>query len=124
MSKIMIVDDDRSTVSLLTILLQMDGYHVVSATPRASVLDEIRQERPDLVLLDVFLSDIEGTEVLKRIREDPVLEETRVVMISGMELSEECRAAGADAFLLKPYTPDQLATTIRMNLPPASVEGG
>ncbi|OGO13058.1 MAG: hypothetical protein A2Y93_01885 [Chloroflexi bacterium RBG_13_68_17] len=123
MPKLMVVDDDRSTVSLLTLLLQLEGYQVVVAEARTAAFDAIRAERPDMVLLDFFLSDGEGLEVLLRLRADPELAETRVIMLSGMELSEKCYAAGADGFLLKPYTPDQLIALIREKLGPDAPAG-
>jgi DNA-binding response OmpR family regulator len=116
MSKLMIVDDDRTTVSLLRMLLELDGHQVVATMPQAAVMGEILAERPDLVLLDVFLQDADGIEVLKQIRAEAALAGTRVVMISGMDVSDQVREAGADGFLLKPYTPDQLSAIIQENL--------
>ncbi len=118
MPKILIVDDDRSTVSLLTLLLQLEGFQVAAAEARVSAFETVRSERPDMVLLDFFLADGEGLEVLLKVRADPELAGTRVVMLSGMELSDKCTAAGADGFLLKPYSPDHLIALIREKLGP------
>ncbi len=116
MPKVMIIDDDRIMVSLLTTLLQMDGFEVVNANPHESIPLRVRAENPDLVLMDVFLTGADGIEVLSELRAEPELSNVRVVMTSGMDVGDRCTACGADAFLLKPYTPDQLMATIRGNL--------
>jgi DNA-binding response OmpR family regulator len=112
----MIVDDDRTMVSLLKILLEMDGFEVIDESRRGYVLPTVLEQQPDVVLMDVFLSDADGMELLKSLRQAQLARPTKVIMTSGMELSEQCRQAGADDFLLKPYTPDQLAKVINNNL--------
>jgi CheY-like chemotaxis protein len=117
MAKVMIVDDDRTTVSLLETLLQMDGFEVVTEARRDLILPGIRSAAPDVVLMDVFLAQSDdGMGVLADLRSAPDLADVRVVMTSGMDLEEQCLAAGANAFLLKPYTPDQLSKVIQENL--------
>jgi CheY-like chemotaxis protein len=116
MPKVMIVDDDRITVSLLETLLRMDGFEVVTEARRDLILPGIRSAAPDLVLMDVFLAQSDGMGVLADLRSAPDLKGLRVVMTSGMDLEEQCLAAGANAFLLKPYTPDQLSKVIQENL--------
>ena len=123
MPKIMIVDDDRSTVSLLTLLLQLEGFEVVAAEARTSAFDSVLAERPALVLLDFFLADGEGLEVLMRVRAQAELSGTRVIVLSGMEVSDKCLAAGADGFLLKPYAPEDLIALIREKLGPSAAAG-
>lgn len=117
MAKVLIVDDDRTMVSLLKILLEMDGFDVTNLSMGTQLIEKVRVEKPDLVLMDVFLSDADGKEILVEIRNTADLAETRVIMTSGMDLTDQCMDAGADAFLLKPYTPEQLMKTIQQNLP-------
>jgi CheY-like chemotaxis protein len=117
MAKVLIVDDDRTMVSLLKILLEMDGYEVVNVSIGGQLLGKVRNENPDLILMDVFLADSDGTEILKQLRETSDIADVRVIMTSGMDLAEKCMDAGADAFLLKPYTPEQLMKSIQENLP-------
>lgn len=116
MTKVMIVDDDNNMVSLLSILLEMEGYQVLHASQQEAILEGLRDERPDVLLMDVFLPGADGVHVLGRIRSTPELASARVVMTSGMDVSDRCRALGADAFLLKPYTPEQLLETLRTAL--------
>lgn len=116
MAKVMIVDDDRTTVSLLETLLQMDGFEVVTEARKDMILPGIRSAAPDVVLMDVFLAQSDGMGLLADMRSAPDLAEVRVVMTSGMDLEEQCLAAGANAFLLKPYSPDQLTKVLQENL--------
>lgn len=116
MSKIMVVDDDRVMVSLLTMLLQMDGFEVIAPDTGTSIAEQALAGRPDLVLMDVLMARADGIEILDQLRSSPDLASLQVVMTSGMDLEEKCREHGADAFLLKPYTPEQLIETIRAKL--------
>jgi CheY-like chemotaxis protein len=117
MSKVLIVDDDRTMVSLLKILLEMDGFDVSNISMGAQLIERVRVEKPDLILMDVFLSDADGKEILTEIRNTTDLADLKIIMTSGMDLSDQCMDAGANAFLLKPYTPEQLMKTIQQNLP-------
>jgi DNA-binding response OmpR family regulator len=112
----MIVDDDQTMISLLKILLEMDGFEVVNVNEVAHLAELIRKEDPDLVLMDVFLSGVDGKEVLVDLRKKEDLTDIKIVMTSGMDLADQCMDAGADAFLLKPYTPEQLMNIIQNNI--------
>lgn len=117
MTKVMIVDDDRTMVSLLQTLFELQGYQVFTALDRDTLLASLRAERPDVVLMDVFLSGLDGLDLLRQIRQAQDLTSVRVIMTSGMDLAESCMQAGANAFLLKPYSPDQLFEMVQKNLP-------
>ncbi len=113
MAKILIVDDDHTMAELLKTLLELDGYDVVHQIQEGSLIATVRAEKPDVVLMDVFLVESDGLDLLAELRAEEDLADTRIVMTSGMELGPQARAAGADAFLLKPYTPEQLMAAIR-----------
>lgn len=113
MPKVFIIDDDMTMVYLLRTLLEMDGYEVAEVQDWDTIIEAVQAESPDLVLMDYFLPDLDGLELLTQLRADPILTETRIIMSSGMDVSDQCMAAGADAFLLKPYTPEQLQETIK-----------
>jgi DNA-binding response OmpR family regulator len=118
MLKIMLVEDDTTMLSLLSTLLQMEGFQVVPAkeTTLENMLGAIRQEKPSLVLVDVNLHQFNGLDLLRKIRSEPDLVDTRVVMSSGMDYSTRCLQEGADGFILKPYMPDDLIQMIRKAL--------
>jgi CheY-like chemotaxis protein len=105
----MLADDDYTMVSLLKTLLGMEGYQVATLLDKTGdILDNIRAEKPDILLIDVFLGDRNGLDLVKEIRATTDLKDTRIVMASGIDKTEECLAAGANAFLLKPYMPSDL----------------
>lgn len=116
MAKILIVEDDMTMFSLLTTLLQMEGFDVAGIRDWRKIIETVHAENPDLVLMDYVLPDVDGIEVMKQIREQPDLSGLKIMLTSGMDVSEECIEAGADSFLQKPYTPDQLMALINNNL--------
>jgi len=106
--KLLIVDDDRTTVRLLSTLLEMDGFEV-SVTARGSeVLAIVQQTMPDAILLDHHLSDMDGVDVVKLLRSKPEYAKLPIIMASGLDVSEQALAAGASRFLTKPYEPNDL----------------
>jgi len=115
MPKVMLIEDDRTMLSLLTILLQMENFEVCSPTDDRleDLLEAIRQQQPDLTLLDVNLRLGSGIELLGQMRNDPELKGARVIMTSGLNLKHECLQAGANNFLLKPYMPDELIKLVK-----------
>ena len=111
--KVMIVEDDRTMNSLLKTLLELDGFAVVLAPYGELVLPTALAEKPDAVLMDVHIADADGMDLLRQIRLNPQLARLPVIMSSGMDMEYECRQAGANAFILKPYPPEQLSSTLQ-----------
>ena len=118
MSKVMLVEDDMTMLSLLTTLLEIEGFQVISALdedPQA-ILQQIHQEQPDLLLMDVNLRQLNGLDMLRLLRQDAQASSVRVIMSSGMDFRHECLLAGATDFIMKPYMPDDLIDQIRQVL--------
>ena len=115
MRKVMLIEDDRTMLSLLTTLLQLEGFDVVTPVNDQpdSILETIRQHHPDVALLDVNLRQCNGLELIQSLRTDDELKNQRVIMSSGLNLEDECLKAGANSFLLKPYMPDDLINLIK-----------
>jgi DNA-binding response OmpR family regulator len=105
----MIVDDDRTTVTLLKTLLEMDGFDVALVARGGMVLDKAREEKPDIFMLDYHLADMEGTDVIKTLRADPQFAKTPIIMSSGLNVEDEAKRAGANMVLVKPFEPGNLA---------------
>ena len=116
MQKVMLIEDDATMLSLLGTLLKMEGFETATLDDREDLLDALRREKPDVILLDVNLVFGNGIDFLRRIRADQSLEKSVVIMSSGMPLEAECLAAGANSFLLKPYMPDALIGAIKAGL--------
>lgn len=119
MPKVMLIEDDETMLSLLNAFLEIEGFDVSNPDLNGNIegiLTDMRQARPDLVLLDVHLNQLNGFDLLLNIRQDSSLKSTRVLMSSGMDLSRECDDQGADGFLLKPYMPEDLIGKIWQTL--------
>ena len=110
--KVLLVDDDVELVELMTKVLEEDGrFEVRVATTGFDAGMMVKEYRPDLIVLDVMLPDINGKEVCQRVREDRSLEDVRILCISGMiedDKIHELRLAGADEFLHKPFDIEEL----------------
>ncbi len=118
MEKIMVAEDDQTMVTLLTTLLKMDGFEVVALDADEDIPAAVERDCPDILLLDVHLTNQNGFEVLDALHEKDFACNLRVVMISGMNVREECLRHGADDFLLKPFMPDELIKILRKNVKP------
>src|SRR5258705_2110948 len=110
--KVLLVDDDTELVELMTKVLEEDGrFEVRIAQTGFDAGMLVKEYRPDIIVLDVMLPDINGKEVCQRVRSDPSLEDVRILCISGMieeDKIQELRLAGADDFLHKPFDIEEL----------------
>lgn len=112
----MLAEDDTIMLSLLKTLLKLEGFDSVVLDEQENVPDAIFREKPDCLLLDVHLTQGNGLDIVKKIRTDKRIQSVYIIMQSGMNLGDECKAAGADVFLLKPYLPDILINEIKSGL--------
>ncbi|MCA9030798.1 MAG: response regulator transcription factor, partial [Planctomycetaceae bacterium] len=114
--KALIVDDDRELVELLEDVLAADGrFEVRSVNNGFDAGMMVRDYRPDILVLDVMLPDINGKEVCQRVRSDSTLDDVKIICISGMVEQDkiaDLRAAGANDFLQKPFEVDTLVARI------------
>jgi len=114
MPKVLVIEDDPELVSLLCTLLTMEEYSVV--TPRNHQIKEVLRlfldELPEVALVDVNLSLGSGLDLVRQIRAQPELKDTRILMTSGLDMERECMKSGADAFIQKPFMADELLSQI------------
>ena len=110
--KALIVDDDQDLVELLADAFARDGrFDVKTANNGFDAGMLVKEFRPDVVVLDIMLPDINGKEVCQRVRGDKTLEQVKIICISGMVEQDkiaDLRAAGADDFMQKPFQVDKL----------------
>jgi two-component system KDP operon response regulator KdpE len=111
--RILLVEDDATLRATLTIALAAEGHHVLPAADGRTALDAVREDQPDLVILDLGLPDIDGTRVLAELRAGssiPVL-----VLSARSDPSDKVGALdiGADDYLTKPFGTEELAARIR-----------
>ena len=118
--KVLLVDDDPEIVELINKALDDDGrFEVRIAANGFDAGMMVKEYRPDLIVLDVMLPDINGKEVCHRVRADSNLEEVRIICISGMiedDKIQELRLAGADDFIHKPFDVDVLIERMCVHL--------
>lgn len=111
MTRVLVVDDDRPTVEMLTLALEMEGYEVVTASAGPEALDTARVFHPDLVVLDVMMPGMSGLEVVRVLRRHPDLSTTPVLLLSAWARNVDVWSgwmAGADAYVTKPMDVDDL----------------
>ena len=114
MSRVFLAEDDQTMVTLLQTLLKIEGFESVQIDlAGGNLLSALKKNIPEILVLDVNLPGESGLDVVRAMRADSRFEQTRVIMASGMSVKAECLNSGADAFLLKPYMPDDLINLIR-----------
>jgi DNA-binding response OmpR family regulator len=116
MARIVLAEDDETMVQLLSTMLRMDGFDVEAVGRDEDVAAAVERLAPDALLLDMVLADQNGLEVLDRVRAAPATADLCVIMISGLNVREECLLHGANDFLLKPFMPDDLTGMLRRHL--------
>jgi len=115
-NKILIVDDERQLVSLVSLHMTMSGYEVLTANDGEAALSCISKDNPDLVILDLMLPKIDGWEVCKLLRADPKTKNISVIMLTARSETEdklkgfEC---GADDYVTKPFSPRELVARVK-----------
>ncbi len=112
MPKILIVDDDPVMLGLLTTLLELEGYEVLTVTKPESIVPMVQAESPVFILMDYNLAGGNSMEALRELKNDLQLKTIPVLMASGMDCRYECAQVGADSFILKPFRPAELLTRI------------
>jgi DNA-binding response OmpR family regulator len=113
MAKVLLAEDDSTMVSLLKTLLNLEGYEVLALDVNADVPSVVQREKPHALFMDVNLGGQSGMEILETIRKQKELSSVRIVMTSGLNVKEECINRGANAFLLKPFMPDDLIKALK-----------
>jgi FixJ family two-component response regulator len=118
--KIGLIEDDATMLSLLQTLFNLEGYRPVLFAPTTltEVLANVVEEQPAALLIDVHLKTFNGIDLTRSLRSTPNIEQPVIVMASGMDLTKECKKAGADHFFLKPYMPQDLITWLKLSLNP------
>lgn len=114
--KVLIVEDEESLLKLESILLTSKGYDVRGVSNGQEALDAIAEEKPDLVLLDIMLPEIDGFEVCQRIKDDPETKEIPVIMLTAKKSREDMargEKVGADWYITKPFKSVMVIETIQ-----------
>ena len=112
-ASVLVVDDEESLVELLTTALRFAGYEVTSEASGFDALRAVKESRPDLIVLDVNMPDLDGFEVCRRIRRDGI--DSPVIFLTARDAAEDLRTGfshGGDDYLTKPFSLEELSLRI------------
>ena len=115
MARVLIADDDPDVLQLLAITLELDGYEVVRALSGADALWRASEERPDVVVLDVMMPNLDGITVLRQRRDDTATKDIPVLLLSAKAQDADIKIgldAGAAGYVTKPFDPDDLVAEV------------
>lgn len=125
MPRILAVDDEPNIVRLIQVNLERHGYQVETANNGVQALEKIRANRPDLIVSDVMMPEMDGFELLTTIRKDAALQDLPVIMLTAKAQDKnvlEGYQRGADMYLTKPFNPAELLAFVKRIL--SSGDGG
>ncbi len=114
--KIIIVDDDRDTREMLTLAFELEGYEVSQAANGLRLISSLHVDKPDLIVLDVMMSWIDGFELCRSIKKNEEFKDIPVVFLSARKSAEDTRRgleAGADGYFAKPVQVEELLRKVR-----------
>ncbi|MFA5276335.1 MAG: response regulator, partial [Candidatus Omnitrophota bacterium] len=114
--KILVVDDEKELVKLVTFNLSIAGYNVLSAKNGIEALEISEQENPDLIILDIMLPRIDGWEVCRRLRQNPHTTHIPIIILSALsEVNDKLKGfdLGIDDYVTKPFSPRELVVRVK-----------
>ena len=116
MKKILIADDRYEVVELVKATLEGEDYQVIDASDGREALEKTREDKPDLILLDIIMSKMDGFEVLKNLKSDPKTKDIPIIMLTakGQKVDKEKgKRLGALDYIIKPFSPSDLLHKIK-----------
>lgn len=115
-ARVLVVDDDDVIRQLITVNLELEGFEVFTATDGEDCLAKVKEINPDVVTLDVMMPRLDGWDTALRLREDPDTVHLKLVLLSARAQDADRvkgERIGVDAYLTKPFDPDELVETVR-----------
>jgi two-component system, OmpR family, alkaline phosphatase synthesis response regulator PhoP len=114
--KILAVDDEKHILRLVQINLEKAGYDVLTGTNGREAVEKVRAEKPDLVVMDVMMPEMDGFEALQTLKADPATAGVPVIMLTAKAQDADVFhgwQSGADLYLTKPFNPTELLTFVK-----------
>lgn len=118
--KILVVDDEPELLQLLRYVLEASGFSVVLAPDGRQALEQVQKERPDLVLCDVVMPELNGFETVRALRQNPETRLLPVLMLSARGQAHDVQRAldaGADGYVTKPFSYRELVAEVKRRVP-------
>lgn len=116
---IMVVDDNPDIITIVRTILEGKGFNVLSASSGAECLDTVKSQKPDLIVLDIMMPEMDGLEVLTRLKAMSEFSNVPVVLLTAKVQYEDVLGGyklGADYYITKPFTSTQLINGINLLL--------
>lgn len=114
--RVLVVDDIEEQREIYSLLLRHHGYEVIEAPGGTEALRMAREERPDVILLDMLMSEVDGWEVAEQLSDDPSTDPIPIVALTVLHSSEDqqrAEKAGAVSYLTKPCAPAEMLEEVR-----------
>ncbi|MBW3624366.1 MAG: response regulator [Armatimonadetes bacterium] len=127
MPKVLAVDDQVHIVRLIQVNLERNGYQVVTAYDGEQALEKVKEENPDLIVCDVMMPRKDGFEVLREVKSDPGTRDIPFIMLTAKAQDADVFrgwASGVDAYLTKPFNPQELLAFVKRVLDASKGMGG
>ncbi len=124
LGRVLVVDDDDVIRQLISVNLELEGFEVATAVDGQDCLDKVKAVQPDVITLDIMMPRLDGWEAAGRLRADPETAGIKVVLLSARAQEADLERGsriGVDAYLTKPFDPDELIEVVRRlaGLPPS-----
>ena len=113
--KILVVDDEPYLAEMIANRLEANRYSVATALSGRDALDQVAKGKPDLILLDILMPDMDGYQILRRLKEDPKTQSLPVIMLTVKKWSDDIKKAmesGAADYIVKPFNPSDVLKKI------------
>jgi two-component system response regulator MtrA len=119
-ARVLVADDDEDILALVKAVLERSGHEVIAVQDGAQALASVQSEIPDLAVLDISMPELDGLEVLRRMRSDAGTRDLPVILLSAQAQEADVErgyATGASAYMKKPFSPRELAERVAELLP-------
>lgn len=114
MKKILICDDDPSILDVLQIILEEGGYETERAANGDEVLEKVNTVNADLIFLDIWMPGLQGTDVVKHLKQNEHTKSTPIILLSALnEIESSAKESGADGFVRKPFDMHELLSLVK-----------
>ena len=116
---ILVADDNEDNLQIISRILRSNGFEVVVERNGKDALDRARETHPELIVMDIMMPEMSGTEVLERLRESPHTSRIPIILLTAMAQNDDVIAGyqiGADYYMTKPYTSKELLNGVRLVL--------
>ncbi|MDI6873067.1 MAG: response regulator [Actinomycetota bacterium] len=114
--KVLVIDDEPAIHKLLQTILEHEGFQIMGLEERKDTRETVARRRPDVIILDIMMPEVDGFQILKMLKEDEETRDIPVLVLTVRSLREDremAMALGADLYMTKPFQPSELVEVVR-----------